>query len=130
MNIFRRKTNFIDPNKFQPGPQHDYYFSPETMQMIDEIRMTFQDVYPISIEEWVDGFDRDVNPEKEIAIWLHMAKLYRKTLERLKKADLATKKYILGMLLSTNCGTDRSFLTKTSLLSKSEIDEIFELWIA
>lgn len=34
-------------------------------------------VHPMTLEEWEDGFRRDMNPEREIAIWMRIASAYR-----------------------------------------------------
>jgi hypothetical protein len=33
-------------------------------------------VYPISHQEWLDGFQRDQSPEKQIAIWEQISSAY------------------------------------------------------
>lgn len=41
------------------------------------IRASLFDVYPKSLESWLDGFKRDLNPEREIAIWERITAVYR-----------------------------------------------------
>lgn len=55
-------------------------FEADVREMIREIQTSIEEVYPLSFEEWEDGFRRDTNPRIEIAIWLHMARLYRKSI--------------------------------------------------
>ena len=44
--------------------------------LIDRIRKlqpAFAEVYPLSLKEWLDGFQRDTNPEREVMTWETMA---------------------------------------------------------
>jgi hypothetical protein len=41
------------------------------------IKAALDDVYPNTHEQWEEGFRRDTNPEKEIAIWLNIAGAYK-----------------------------------------------------
>jgi len=33
----------------------------------------FADVYPVTHEQWLDGFKRDMDPEREVAVWEEIA---------------------------------------------------------
>lgn len=46
------------------------------MAEIERIKQALDDVYPMSIQEWVDGFRKDMNPEKEVAWWLHVVTVF------------------------------------------------------
>lgn len=52
------------------------------------IRASLWDVYPRSLKFWLDGFKRDLNPEREIAIWERIACVY---LEYIKMQELSNK---------------------------------------
>ena len=45
-------------------------------QYIRQIQAAFAEHRPLSFEEWEEGFRRDTNPEREIAIWSHAADVY------------------------------------------------------
>ena len=75
------ETAKIDDLK--PGPRHHRKFGGEILEMIDRIRIAFQDVYPKTLDEWVEGFDRDTHPEDEIAMWSHMAKVFERSMKKL-----------------------------------------------
>ena len=38
--------------------------------------LTFDEVYPRSLEEWLDGYRRDANPESEVQWWERLARCY------------------------------------------------------
>jgi hypothetical protein len=44
---------------------------------IEVIRVAFAEHDPLSMDEWENGFRRDATPEREIALWLRAAEIYR-----------------------------------------------------
>lgn len=58
---------------------HDIVHDSLTATQLDEIERihkTFSEVNSSSLEETIDNFKRDQNPDREIAIWLKMADAY------------------------------------------------------
>jgi hypothetical protein len=51
-------------------------FEEEIREYIRQIQDAFAEHRPLSFEEWEEGFRRDNNPEREIALWLHTADVY------------------------------------------------------
>ncbi len=68
------------------------------------IRASLWDVYPKSLEFWLDGFKRDLNPEREIVIWQRIACVY---LEYIKMQELTSEQkhfaFDVIVLLSMGC---------------------------
>lgn len=48
----------------------------DQIQRIREIFLILFEVYPLSYNEWIDGFRRDRNPESEIRIWQYTARFF------------------------------------------------------
>ncbi|MEZ2407148.1 toll/interleukin-1 receptor domain-containing protein [Bosea sp. RCC_152_1] len=48
----------------------------ELIRRISIIRNVLSDVHPLSMAEWVDGFQRDTHPSKEIRVWEFIASRY------------------------------------------------------
>ncbi|MFO7901546.1 MAG: hypothetical protein R6U98_02700 [Pirellulaceae bacterium] len=44
---------------------------------IREIKSALDEVYRLSVDEWEDGFRRDENPRRHIAIWLRISRAYK-----------------------------------------------------
>jgi hypothetical protein len=61
----------LNANTYQHPP-----FTEEIRDHLRQIMASIGEVYPLSLEQWEDGFRRDANPEKEIALWLHLAEVY------------------------------------------------------
>lgn len=43
---------------------------------IRHIQALVAEQYPLSLEDWEDGFRRDAHPDQEIALWSHVAQVY------------------------------------------------------
>src|SRR5688500_15185081 len=48
-------------------------FPEEARAHLRRLRAVFHDVYPNTLGQWEDGFRRDADPDREIAIWLRIA---------------------------------------------------------
>lgn len=64
------------PAGFVPSPIKHPEFDEGTRDYIRQIQVAFAEHRPLTFEEWEDGFRRDDNPEREIAIWSHAADVY------------------------------------------------------
>ena len=67
---------WVDAGQLEEGEYRHPPLSPLLRSQIIRIAQLLADVYPQSLEEWEDGFRRDVDPALEIAIWLHIARAY------------------------------------------------------
>ena len=63
-------------NKMQQGAIRHEPFSEEIRDHLRHIENAFAEHCDLTLEEWEDGFRRDVSPEREIALWLHAADVY------------------------------------------------------
>lgn len=104
-------------------PKHE--FDDEFMDLFREIKAGLDEVYPLSIEEWADGFSRDSNPEQEIAVWLTIAQLYREFVTP-RSLSLSGKKDVFGILLSVvNNGHENALqCVPLKTLTKAEAQEV------
>jgi hypothetical protein len=50
--------------------------SPQLAARIEAVRTTLDEVCPISAEQWLDGFQRDWDPEREVVWWERVARCY------------------------------------------------------
>jgi hypothetical protein len=64
------------PSQLKPGPIKHPEFDEGIREYIRQIQAAFAEHRPSSFEEWEDGFRRDTNPEREIALWSHAANVY------------------------------------------------------
>jgi hypothetical protein len=75
-------------------------FGPERRTRLQRIRDIFSEVYPLTLEEWEDGFRRDAFPEHEIEGWLWMAHCYEHFTEG-KEVRPEQKRDIFSVILYT-----------------------------
>lgn len=66
----------VDPSTVQLGPIQRDSLSPEQMERIRKLQAVFVEVDGMSVEQWVDNFKRDLDPDRELEIWEVMAKAY------------------------------------------------------
>lgn len=58
----------------------------------------------MTLDEIIDDFKRDLHPEKEVAIWEHIADIYQLYLLHNPTDDLAVKHDVFSVLLMTSLG--------------------------
>ena len=84
--------------QLQPGPVLRDSLSRQQLQKIDYLVTSFREVDPSSREQWIAGFQKDQNPDKEIDIWTTMADAYNAYCTG-KNIDIETKKEVFSVLL-------------------------------
>jgi hypothetical protein len=63
-------------DELKPGPIRHQQLPPALVARIEWLRLTLEEVYPQSMPEWLDGFQRDLNPEPEVVWWERLAHCY------------------------------------------------------
>jgi len=68
---------WVDSNQLKQGNSYNHPpFTGEWRDCLLRLVDAFPNVYERSYDFWEDGFRRDANPDKEIAVWLHIAETY------------------------------------------------------
>lgn len=70
------QVKWVDPSTIQPGPIRRESLTPEQMERVRRLQAVFVEVDGQSVAQWVDGFKRDLDPDRELDIWETMAKAY------------------------------------------------------
>ena len=78
---------WVLPEQLNPGDVKHAPFSEPIRDRIKKIQNAFSEHYPLSFEEWEDGFRRDTSPAKEIALWLYAADVYMQFAADERSAD-------------------------------------------
>ena len=115
----------------QQGPIRHSQLPDAQVERIRKMEPIFAEVYPRSHEEWLDGFQRDLDPEPEIVIWEAMAAAYQGyTGKRSLSKD--AKLEVFGLLLVRSAGDEPSTLAGAKLkhLSRAEAEEVLHLYSA
>jgi hypothetical protein len=64
------------PDQLQEGEIKHPPFAEDVRAYVRQIQGAFAEHRPLSFEEWEDGFRRDAEPAREIALWSHAADVY------------------------------------------------------
>jgi hypothetical protein len=102
--------------------QNDYQHEPfegKVKARIESIMARLTDVYPLSYQEWEDGFRRDQNPINEIIIWEHIVSVYQSYATQ--TSELAIQSEIYSVVVTCSYSEPDQVLNQLSLKSLSEV---------
>ena len=94
------------------------------------LKRDLDEIYPLTLEQWEDGFRRDRNPADQIAIWLRLAETYQVFAKRLPRTD--EEKEDLFRLLLTGISVDRKTIFdvyKPTYISPAEAEEAVRMLV-
>lgn len=110
-----------------PGPIVHESLNKEQLDKIKFIQETFNEVYPISLDETITNFKRDQNPDNEINIWLNMAKAFQPFAKENKGEErLEIRKEAFKLILMRSMMPEKEVISSVDLklLSDNETQEI------
>jgi len=116
----------IDVKTIKKGPIIHESLPKDIVGRIRLIRAALMDVYPHTMAFWLDGFQRDAHPSREIAIWEHISACWREFLvletEKISREFVKNAfNYLVGLSISTKADECTS-------LSKETIRALEEIW--
>ncbi len=79
---------------------------------IQALKSTLDEVYPRSFADWVQGFELDWNPERELLVWECMALAYRTFTEGAALSKEA-KEEALNVTLQCSLGKTEEYVLKS-----------------
>jgi hypothetical protein len=117
----------INPKDLKPGPICHPRLSPVLAIRVEAVRAILAEVCPISCEEWLDGFQRDQRPGREIMWWERVARCYtgftaKETLSLEQKQ--AAFKIMFGLFIGLQA---KDIVADAAALSESLIDELLAI---
>lgn len=119
------EVQWVDAGQLQMGEGQHESFPEEVRDLIKDIKIKLDEVYPMSIEKWEDGFLRDLNPEPEIALWLHVSKIYDEATTNQNLSSEQKEEYFKVLGICMNSPQDKVLqLTNPQSISKSEAERI------
>ena len=92
------RLQWVDPAKIKQGPILRDQLTAEQTTRIASVQSVFKEVDSAPLDKWLEDFKRDVNPDREIAIWEIMASVYT-NITASKGWSLDQKKELFGVLL-------------------------------
>lgn len=120
-----QKTQLVDPNTIEQGPVLRETLTDKQLEEITYLYETFKEVDTTPKEKWIDDFKRDLNPDKEIKIWMMMANAYNSFCDD-KSIPLTTKKEAFKLVLVRSSLPENEVLKQLKLehLTKDEATSI------
>lgn len=115
------RLEWVDPKAIQAGPVRRDSLTDKQMARIRALQATFLEVDGQTVEQWVDNFKRDANPDKELQIWEHMSKAFRAYCDG-KKLSPEAKKDVFSVVLLRSMSPEQEVLehVKLKTLSRDE----------
>lgn len=112
-----------------PGPIVHESLNKEQLDKIKFIHETFNEVYPVSLEETITNFKRDQNPDNEIIVWLNMAKTFQPFVtENSGEEKLEVRKEAFKLILMRSMMPEKEAISSSDLklLNDDQIREILK----
>lgn len=118
---------FIELDELDLGPILRDSLSREQEEQIEYLHQVFTEVNQVPLEKWKSDFQRDANPDKEIAIWMAMANGYTDFLKD-KELSIEEKLEIYEILLVRSVYPEAEALASLDLkyLSKAQAVEVMK----
>ncbi|MCW0219882.1 MAG: hypothetical protein OJI67_16270 [Prosthecobacter sp.] len=124
------RESSVKVEDIQMGPIRHSQLSDELLARITAIEGKVAEVYPQTHEQWVEGFQRDMDPEIEIAIWENIASAYQ-TFTTPRNLSRPAKLEAFGLLLVRSSSADMAdSYSKLKHLSLPEAKELISLYSA
>jgi hypothetical protein len=114
----------VNPNDLRPGPIRHEQLPTSLIARIETLRSTLEEVYPQSMAEWLDGFQRDLHPEPEVSWWERLARCYVEYAQH-QQLQVEQRKAAFRLMLKLGLGASAKDLTEDlTNLSPGALDEI------
>ncbi|WNM18188.1 hypothetical protein [Flavobacterium capsici] len=123
------ETKIIDPNEISIHEIVHDTLTAKQIEDITKIHSTFAEVDTTSLENTLNDFKRDLNPDDEIQIWLQMANAYQSYMKG-KNKTLEQKKEVYKLILSRSMMSSEEVIQNLDLkiLSKKEAEEVLSFY--
>ena len=117
----------IKPDKLKPGPIRHQQLPPSLIARIEYVRSTLEEVYPQSMDAWLDGFQRDAHPEGEVLWWERLARCYVEYISR-KELNAAQRKSAFNVIFKLGLGASAGeIVADVSNLPPGALDDILAI---
>lgn len=120
-------SKHIHLDELEEGPVRHAELPPALVARINDIRLALHEVYPSSLADWLDDFQRDLHPEQEVVWWERLTGCY---LTYTGNKDLSAKQRqaAFKILLSVSMGVGPEMPSKDlAILPKGCIADLERL---
>jgi hypothetical protein len=128
-----REVHKVDQRiSINPGHRRSRKLSAGQIDKIKSIHQSFLEVYPISLEETIINFQKDINVDQEIDLWMTMSDSYLAVLVEKKYSDINLKKEVFQLLLMSSMLPQENLPKKIEIkiLTKSDLEYVLNDFIS
>lgn len=101
--VHRAPVGDFPPENIHQGPIRHAALPNALVDRIDLVRTVLAEVSPGDRNAWIEGFQRDAHPTKEIEVWEQIAARYRRVEEAIELSN-SGKQAVFGMLVASSTG--------------------------
>lgn len=94
----------IKLSDIKPGSIRNEVLPEGFIKRVIKFKKILKDVEKTSLELTINNFQKDLEPEKEIIVWENIARVYEKTLKKIKNPTLKDKKDLFKKILMQSLG--------------------------
>jgi hypothetical protein len=117
----------IPISQLKRGPIRHEQLSLSLTARINYLQEALDEVYPQTIEQWLDEFQRDANPESEVVWWERLTRCYLASTEP-KTLSLRQNQSAFKVLFTLGMGNDLHGMgAEIANLPEGSQEEILEL---
>ncbi|MBI1838558.1 MAG: hypothetical protein HYR91_14940 [Flavobacteriia bacterium] len=123
----------INPNEIRQNETVNRDLSEEQILKIKKIHSVFQEVDNRSLEQTITDFKRDMNPDKEIMVWMKIVDAYQNCLNSKEiKINSGSKKEIFNLILAKSMMASKEDINDVTvkILSKQEVEKVLSFYKA
>lgn len=114
----------LRPDDLKPGPIRHQQLPASLIARIEALHSTLESVYPLSMAEWLDGFQRDAHPEGEVLWWERLARCYVEYISR-KELNPEQRKAAFSLIFKLGMGASaKDLAADVAKLPPGALDEI------
>lgn len=70
------RSKRIHLGELEPGPIRHADLPPALVARVKDLCLALHEVYPSSLADWLEDFQRDLHPEREIVWWERLTRCY------------------------------------------------------
>ena len=108
------QVEMVPVDQLEREPLRHEKLTEEQMARLRVLQQTLDEVFPSPIEDWVDSFKRELDPERELRIWEAIAKAYESYCST-RELSLAQKKEIYEIILIRSMLSEEETLRQVDL---------------
>jgi hypothetical protein len=124
-----RKTQTASSSPLQPNANQAGQLQEDQLLRIKTLQQTFAEVDETPLDEWIDNFKRNADPNREIMVWERIAEAYTRYCS-LHPLTVEAKKEVFSILVTRSMVSEDEALKqiKPKLLTINDAKEVMSFY--